>query len=130
MVALSTALNAIGYLVHINFSLVNFGAWAPVMHDSDSGIGIDSGISVFFAGIGTTLWNFPGIGTGIRIKRYPESCITDGHRWAHKPIESSHPDQIGVYLQYHGVYAADSRQHTECPHSIGSVIVAHAAKRM
>ncbi len=37
--------------------------YTPVMHNSDSGIGIDSGISQFFAGI--------GIGTGIKkTKRY------------------------------------------------------------
>ena len=74
------------------------------MHDSDSGIGIDSGITLFLAGIGIgikkikfcwnrngisallagigirtgiRLLNFPGIGTVIGIKIYPESCITD-----------------------------------------------------
>ena len=60
-----------------------------VMHDSDSGIGIDSGISHISAGIGIGIGISPGIGIGIRnlqnagieigigIKTYPESCITD-----------------------------------------------------
>ncbi len=49
------------------------------MHDSDSGIGINSGIISLLAGIGIGIRNFkkhwnPGIGIGI--KTLPESCIT------------------------------------------------------
>ncbi len=48
------------------FHVCSGGRPRPVMHDS--GIGIDSGISHIFAGIGIGLGiNFPGIGTGIGI---------------------------------------------------------------
>ena len=56
------------------------------MHDSDSGIGIDSGISTIFAGIGTGIGirDFSGllagirIGTGIRLLNFPGIGIGTG----------------------------------------------------
>ena len=47
-------------VITINHNHMIYGQYmlGPVMHNSDSGIGIDSGITVFLAGI--------GIGTGIK----------------------------------------------------------------
>ncbi len=36
-----------------------------------------------------------------------------------KQIEYKHPDQSGVYLQCHAVYAAAPLQHMQCTCSVG-----------
>ena len=75
------------------------------MHDSDFGIGIDSGINPFSAGIqiGTGIRDFfagigirdlknAGIGIGTGIKTCPESCITDDKspsNWERLPMQDT-----------------------------------------